>query len=73
MNATRTILVMNAVETKREDGAFLREAARLGRRVQQVDGDDLFIYMRHGRNARGAANVIRDPDVRDARARRRSC
>lgn len=33
-----------------EDGEYLREAARRGRRVVRVDGDDLFVYVRHGAN-----------------------
>jgi glycosyltransferase involved in cell wall biosynthesis len=33
-----------------EDGEYLREAARRGKRILRVDGEDLFVYVRHGAN-----------------------
>jgi glycosyltransferase involved in cell wall biosynthesis len=34
-----------------EDAAFLRRALRAGRRLLRLDGDGVFVYVRHGSNA----------------------
>ena len=34
-----------------EDAAFLRQAVQRGGRLERVDNQDLFVYLRHGRNS----------------------
>jgi glycosyltransferase involved in cell wall biosynthesis len=38
-------------ESLAEDAVFLRQALRRGARLQRVEGNGLFVYVRHGRNS----------------------
>lgn len=45
-----------------EDAAFLARARARGARLERIDGEELFIYLRHGRNAwRFACGKFLDP------------